>query len=187
MLASWCSQHKAESHLACSTERFRAFESTLLIWVLGKVYGKMECPHHSLNATLSIFQTYSSHWILSTEWLEIIVQPDLYTVLTSFLYHLQREAICQFPSLYFYNGCLKADPSLKKRQIPGRSMDQFWPKGERLPIVFCNVVGREEGLSGVETDKEKIDPHSKCNKQEAEKVVSIDHQFYNMLCYNGFH
>ena len=63
-------------------------------------------------------------------------------------------------------------------------MDQFWPKGERLPIVFCNVVGREEGLSGVETDN---DPHSKCNKQEAEKVVSIDHQFYNMLYYNGFH
>ena len=112
------------------------------------------------------------------------MQPDLYTVLMSFLYHLQREAICQFPSLYFYNGCLKADQSLKKRQIPGRSMDQFWPKGERLPIVFCNVVGREEGLSGVETDN---DPHSKCNKQEAEKVVSIDHQFYNMLYYNGFH
>jgi len=63
-------------------------------------------------------------------------------------------------------------------------MDQFWPKGERLPIVFCNVVGREEGSSGVETDN---DAHSKCNKQEAERVVSIDHQFYNMLCYNGFH
>ena len=66
-------------------------------------------------------------------------------------------------------------------------MEQFWPKGERLPILFCNVVGREEELSGVETDKEKIDPHSKCNKQEAEKVVSINRQFYNMLCYNGFH
>ena len=101
-----------------------------------------------------------------------------------FLYQLQHEAICQFPSLYFYNGCLKADPSLKKRQIPGSSMDQFWPKGERLPIVFCNVVGREEGLSGVETGKVKIDPRSKCNKQEAEKVVSIDH---NMLCYDAYH
>ena len=101
-----------------------------------------------------------------------------------FLYQLQHEAICQFPSLYFYNGCLKADPSLKKRQIPGRSMDQFWPKGERLPIVFCNVVGREEGLSSVETGKVKIDPRSKCNKQEAEKVVSIDH---NMLCYDAYH
>ena len=97
----------------------------------------------------------------------------------SSLCHLQHEAICQFPSLYFYNGCLKADQSLKNRQIPGRSMEQFWPRGERLPIVFCNVVGQEEGLSGVETGKEKIDPHSKCNKQEAEKVVSINHQFYN--------
>ena len=47
--------------------------------------------------------------------------------------------------------------------------------------MFCNVVGREEGSSGVETDN---DAHSKCNKQEAEKVVSIDH---NMLCYDGFH
>ena len=99
----------------------------------------------------------------------------------SSLYHLQHEAICQFPSRHFYNGRLKADQSLKKRQMPGRTMDQFWPKGERLPIVFCNVVGREEGLSGVETDKEKIDVHSKCNKQEAEKVVSIDHQVYNIL------
>ena len=64
-------------------------------------------------------------------------------------------------------------------------MEQFWPKGERLPIVFCNVVGREEGiLSGVEAGKEKIDPRSKCNKQEAEKVVSIDH---NMLCYDAYH
>ena len=143
----------------------------------------VECPHHYLNAMLSTFQTYSSHWILSTEWLEIIVQPDLHTVLIamSSLIPLQHEAICQFPSLYFYNGCLKADQALKKRQMPGRTMDQFWPKGERLPIVFCNVVGREEGLSSVETDKEKIDAHSKCNKQEAEKVVSIDHQVYNIL------
>ena len=105
----------------------------------------------------------------------------------SSLIPLQHEAICQFPSLYFYNGCLKADQSLKKREIPGRSMEQFWPKGERLPIVFCNVVGWEGGLSGVDTDKEKIDPHSKCNKQEAGKVVSIDHQVYNILCSDGFH
>ena len=56
-------------------------------------------------------------------------------------------------------------------------MERFWPQGEKLPIVFCNVVGREEESSGAEIDKEKIDPHSKCNKQEAEKVVSIDHHF----------
>ena len=99
----------------------------------------------------------------------------------SSLYHLQHEAICQFPSLYFYDGCLKADKSLEDRKTPGRSMERFWPQGEKLPIVFCNVVGREEELSYVETGKEKIDPHSKCNKQEAEKVVSIDHHFIHFV------
>ena len=88
--------------------------------------------------------------------------------------HLQHEAICEFPSVKFYDGCLKADPSLEDRPIPGRSMEQFWPQGENFPIVFCNVVGREEEALGSEIDKKKIDPHSKCNKQEAEKVVSID-------------
>ena len=43
--------------------------------------------------------------------------------------------------------------------------------------MFCNVVGLEEESSGAEIDKKKIDPHSKHNKQEAEKVVSIDHHF----------
>ena len=99
----------------------------------------------------------------------------------SSLYHLQHEAICQFPSLYFYDGCLKADKSLKDRPIPGRSMNRFWPQGGRLPIVFCNVVGREEESSGSEIDKNKIDPHSKCNKKEAEKVVSIDHHFVHFV------
>ena len=56
-------------------------------------------------------------------------------------------------------------------------MESFWPQGEKLPIVFCNVVGLEEESSGAEIDKKKIDPHSKHNKQEAEKVVSIDHHF----------
>ena len=61
-------------------------------------------------------------------------------------------------------------------------MEWFWPRGDRLPIVFCNVVGREEESSGVEIDKKKVDPHSKHNKQEAEKVVSIDHHFNCTFC-----
>ena len=56
-------------------------------------------------------------------------------------------------------------------------MEHFWPQGKKLPIVFCNVVGQEEESSGSEINKEKIDPHSKYNKLEAEKVVSIDHHF----------
>ena len=97
----------------------------------------------------------------------------------AYIYYLQHEAICQFPSDHFYGGRLKADESLSKRRIPGRSMEQFWPQGLKSPIVFCNVVGVE--VVGVEgevyfdkTDKGKVDPHSKYNKQEAEKVVSLD-------------
>ena len=89
------------------------------------------------------------------------------------IYHLQHEAICQFPSHHFYGGRLKADESLSKRRIPGRSMEQFWPQGLKSPIVFCNVVG-VEGPYIAKTDKGKVDPHSKCNEQEAEKVVSLD-------------
>ena len=94
----------------------------------------------------------------------------------AYIYHLQHEAICQFPSDHFYGGCLKADESLSKRRIPGRSMEQFWPQGLKSPIVFCNVVGVEGEVYFAKTDKGKVDPHSKCNKQEAEKVVSLDQQ-----------
>ena len=144
---------------------------------------RVECQRHCLSAMLSTFQAYSSHWILSTEWLGIVVYTawSLHSIDVSSLYHLQHEAICQFPSDHFYNGCLKADKSLEDRKTPGRSMEWFWPQGEKLPIVFCNVVGREEESSGSEIDKRKIDPRSKCNKQEAEKVVSIDHHFVQFV------
>ena len=51
-------------------------------------------------------------------------------------------------------------------------MEQFWPRGLKSPIVFCNVVGVEGEVFDAKSDKRKVDPHSKCNKQEAEKVVS---------------
>jgi len=70
-----------------------------------------------------------------------------------------------------------ADKSLSQRHIPGRLMEQFWPQGLGSPIVFCNVVGVEGEVFDAKTDKGKVDPHSKCNKQEAEKVVSLD-QWY---------
>ena len=56
-------------------------------------------------------------------------------------------------------------------------MEQFWPQGLGSPTVFCNVVGVEGEVFDAKTDKGKVDPRSKCNKQEAEKVVSLDQRY----------
>jgi len=64
-------------------------------------------------------------------------------------------------------------------------MEQFWPRGLKSPIVFCNVVGVEGEVFDGKTDKGKVDPHSKCNKQEAEKVVSLDHRCSHQLLHDG--
>ena len=73
----------------------------------------------------------------------------------------------------------QANPSKNVRYLEDQ-WSSSGPRGRGYQLCFAMMhVGREEGSSGVETGKEKIDPHSKCNKQEAEKVVSIDRQFYN--------
>ena len=73
----------------------------------------------------------------------------------------------------FYEGELKADKTLQKRTPPGRNMEKFWLKGTSCPVVFCNVVGKEEEYKvHKKVDRGRVDPHSKCNFQEAEKVVS---------------
>jgi len=61
-------------------------------------------------------------------------------------------------------------------------MEQFWPRGLKSPIVFCNVIGVEGEVFDAKTNKGKVDPHSKCNKQEAEKVVSLDHRCSRQIC-----
>ena len=87
---------------------------------------------------------------------------------------LQHEAICEFPSQQFYEGDLVADESLKRRIVPGESMDRFWPRGKDCPIVFCNVIGEEqESKDYKKVDGARVDSHSKHNLTEAEKAVSF--------------
>ena len=87
---------------------------------------------------------------------------------------LQHEAICEFPSCQFYDGDLVADKSLKTRSVPGKSMDQFWPRGKNWPIVFCNVVGEEKETKDYKSmEGARVDSHSKHNHTEADKAVSV--------------
>lgn len=97
---------------------------------------------------------------------------------------LQHASICDFPSEYFYKGKLRPDPSVNQRP-PVKALQGFWPKGNDWPIVFCNVVGKEEERSDVvgESHKQgKTDPHSKCNPREAEKAVSHYHFTVHPCC-----
>lgn len=54
-----------------------------------------------------------------------------------------------------------------------RNLEEFWPRGNDLPIMFVDVVG-EEGLNkiGSNKGKSKVGMDSKYNMKEAELVVS---------------
>lgn len=88
----------------------------------------------------------------------------------------QHEAICDFPSKHFYDGRLKTALSVKKRNNPETKLDVFWPgpKKSDCPILFCNIIGKEEDYkAGCITAEEKmnIGIDLKFNQTEAKKVV----------------
>ena len=73
----------------------------------------------------------------------------------------------------FYEGELKADDSVQRREPLRKDMDNFWPQRNDCPIVFCNIVGKEEDYKAHKrVHSGRVDSHSKCNHQEAMKVVS---------------
>ena len=88
------------------------------------------------------------------------------------IFLLQHEEICGFPSKQFYDNSLKTDESVKKR--PKKEvMNSFWPRGNRFPIMFVNVVGSVElGNAGRSATKTKVGKDSKHNIKEAMLAVS---------------
>lgn len=88
------------------------------------------------------------------------------------LNHTQHEAICKFPSEEFYNSKLTTDRSVVNRP-PKDCLETFWPQGNDLPIMFVDVVGKEElDKIGSSKGEAKVGMDSKYNLVEAELVVS---------------
>ena len=97
-----------------------------------------------------------------------------------FLYGLflfQHEEICAFPSEHFYGNRLITANSVNEREERSRMSGKFvkfWPSHtakDYVPLVFCNVVGKEEEL--VVTSHEGNE-RSKSNVEEKDKVVSVE-------------
>ena len=84
---------------------------------------------------------------------------------------LQHRAICEFPSKVFYDRQLKTDESVDRRRS-GLDLAGFWPRGEQLPIVFCQVEGEENTGHIGSRGNSKVDSQSKFNQREATKIVS---------------
>ena len=53
---------------------------------------------------------------------------------------------------------------MRFRKVDNR-LKGFWPKGLEIPILFCDIIGEEDHLQHTT---------SKCNIQEAHKVVSYN-------------
>ena len=94
----------------------------------------------------------------------------------------QHEEICAFPSNHFYGDRLRTANSVNEREERGRMSNKFvkfWPSHtatDYVPLVFCNVVGKEEEL--VVTSHEGHE-RSKSNVEEKDKVVSVEKQNNN--------
>ncbi len=52
-----------------------------------------------------------------------------------------------------------------------RNLKKFWPKGNRLPIMFADVVGKEGQDIGSSKSEIKVGVDSKYNMEEVESVV----------------
>ena len=63
------------------------------------------------------------------------------------------------------------------------ALEGFWPSGPHCPIVFCDIVGKEEGTSS----HHKAHQESKCNRVEADKIViNSPHDDYQLLAQHSF-
>ena len=104
--------------------------------------------------------------------------------ITLFMSYSQHKAICKFPSNHFYEGELETAESVKMRSSPGENLDGFWPgpQKSRCPIVFCNVIGKEDDhkTGSKAAGGKKIGTDSKRNETEAIKVVSV-HPTYGLI------
>ena len=82
---------------------------------------------------------------------------------------IQHPSICDFPSNQFYGGKLKAAEEVLKRRWLKKLPSDIWKQQDTQRCVFMHVEGIED-TSGIDADGSYTE--SKCNKKEAEKVVS---------------
>ncbi|XP_072028801.1 3'-5' exoribonuclease HELZ2-like [Amphiura filiformis] len=105
----------------------------------------------SLGMAVSLFQRYEKEMTMLT-----------------FQYRM-HEAICEFPSMTFYDNSLITPPSIKERPSPNM-MSEVWPGDGSRPIAFCHCTGVEETLSVKTAEGNEI---SKANSYEVEQVVRM--------------
>lgn len=61
---------------------------------------------------------------------------------------------------------------MTSRENKETKLNRFWPRGAKLPTVFCNVVGSEEEDVTGTRDESRVGIESKSNNAEAQKAVS---------------
>ena len=87
--------------------------------------------------------------------------------------NMQHHHVCHFPSKHFYDGSLVSATVTRTEYFQFcshfQSMEKFWPSSKDKPTVFYSVQGRELSPSSAE----KVRLQSKCNHEEARKIVSL--------------
>ena len=81
----------------------------------------------------------------------------------------QHKAICEFPSKVFYDDALETDESVGERK--DKNLESFWPQGNKCPIMFVDVVGKEGQDISSSKSETKVGVDSKYNMEEVELVV----------------
>ncbi len=89
------------------------------------------------------------------------------------MFNFQHENISDFPSAEFYGQQLETPPCVKNRVCSQANLYQFWPQGVEFPIVFCNVIGKEEEAMTGSIEGTAVGVGSKFNNEEATKVVKL--------------
>ena len=135
-------------------------------------------PAREHGLSTSLFQRYAEHFssyckTLTIQYRMVSIPHILfYIMFLQLLYYVslpvQHRSICDFPSKHFYERQLETDVSVRNRKVDDK-LKGFWPNGPEMPILFLDVIGKENHL-----------PHttSKCNNYEAQKVVSKHNEIY---------
>ena len=126
---------------------------------VAKTFHLSDCLLREMLLNLPISKIPSSHHLMPT---------------SSNQFNIQHRQVCSFPSVHFYNGSLRSAAVTRTEYLEFCSQfpnfEPFWPSRDR-PTVFYSVQGRESHPSSTE----KVRLQSRCNHQEAGKIVSCTH------------
>ena len=95
---------------------------------------RMQCDHIKYCMSLTLLEG-------------VLVVSHKVSIVAAFF--LQVESLCEFPSLGFYNGQLKASPMLKCHSYPGLAL--FWPEGTACSMHIEHQV-LADWVSGQQKD-----------------------------------